>query len=513
MILFNDYQKKLVVPRWLSHKNATKTGELGWPAVKLVDKPVNNADRFAIDYSDFKNDPSLHKASDLLGSAFVLGEKPLAEELAKYILSNPTLSAAAIGLAKQVLGISESKPAEDYINLRISEIKRFLSEHPTNPFKWMERGRLYTLMGLMDKAEKCVRIAYNLAPYDRYVARCATRFFLHVDKTDEAWHYIHNASKKTNDPWIKATEISIGELLNKNFKKPKQYMPTSNDPRILYHYSEFIEAYGMLELVSGNDHMAKKLFKTAWSNPSVNVVTHSEWIVRERFPALIEMAKGHFRDSIEAVAWQHYHNLNIDSAIVATTEWGLAEPYAKNAFGLGSSLFFNKRDYVAGVKTARFGLISNPNDFGLLNNVCFGLLKQRDINGAVKVFDKIIMPDNPTSQVVYTATRGLMYYVRGEPAIGRSLYVEAIEKAKAIKDTRLAVKALLHLAATEAEFKTPEAQLIAEIAIKSSESYIDPDVEYLKRNVKNDINELSKVTKPTPFGAFHNVKIPPSIGF
>ncbi len=509
MILLNDYEKKLVIPRWLSYAKAAGSLELSFPgATSFVLNGVTKQ-RLAEDHHDFKVSPTAHKASDLMGAAFVIGEDELAKELAKYVVGCGGLSKTVVELAECILGTLRKDVVTSNARLRIAQNKKFLNDFPANAYTWMERARLYTVMGQVEKAERCVRIALNLAPSDRYVARAAARFFVHANKIDEAWDYIRRASALTGDPWIKATEISIAEVANKKIKKLKGLVPMSPGKE-LYHYSELIESYGMLELMGGNDHKAKKCFKLAWSAPSTNVITHSEWIVRAHFPAMADIARENFSESLEAVAWQNYSNFKTDEALAAAIEWGLEEPYAKNAFCLGSSLAFKLDKFQTGVDIAKDGLRASPHDFTLQNNLCFGLLKMNRVEEAERNFPKQPPGDNPTGRVIYSATRGLLEFKRCNHGLGRALYSEAIAEAEALGDSRLIATVVLNRAITEAEENVVEARADAAAALKVSEKQSAADVVLTRQILLSRLAQLDKRQETLPFKEFHQLKIPPN---
>jgi tetratricopeptide (TPR) repeat protein len=433
----------------------------------------------------------------------------MAKELAQYVKRNAILQKPVIELAHHILGEIQTPRLASNIRSRIAQSKLFLAEFPNNALGWIERARCYTIDGQVEKANKCVSIALNLAPSDRYIVRCAVRFYIHSDNIDQAWHCVKRASEVQFDPWIKATEISIAELLNKSVKKLKGVIPTSGTPDHIFHYSELIESFGMLELINGNDHRAKKSFMLAWSNPSHNVVTHSEWIVRARFPALANIAEGKFVESIEATAWQKYHQMKIDEALVAALEWALEEPYARNAYSLASGIAFHNNNYDSAINIVKEGLKSSPYDFGLQNNLCFGLLKKNLVDQAELELLKITPPVGAASHVVYTATKGLLEYKKGNITKGRNLYFDAISGADKLGDRRLCANAFINFAIAELDSNTVEAQEYANAALKLSERLDDVSVALTRQLLNARLAESKQKMATLPFKEFHRPKILP----
>jgi len=477
MISFSDFDKKLVIPTWLSYADASKGHELTFP--RNGDPFTLNARtrrQFILDYQEFKKIPTAHRAADIMGAAFVVGETELAQEFARFIVSSNGLRKPAYELADYILRGFHDNPIQGDIRSRISRNKGLLREFPQNAIGWIQHARLYTILGQVSKAESCIRIAVNLAPYDRYVVRSAVRFFIHAGDPESAWHYVKRASSIGFDPWIKATEIGVGELIQKHVKRIKNNVSPSASPSELYHNSELIESIGMLELLNGNDHRAKKHFKQAWLNPSKNVVTHSEWIVRNRFPDLIDLAKPNFGESLEASTWQFFSTLRIKEAIEVACEWALEEPFSKRPFALGSSLSCANGDYDRAMRMAREGLRANPKDFILQNNLCVSLLKLNRLADAEVEFAKMPVRTSVRDEIIYSATKGLVEFKRRNFLAGRSLYLEAIAKATDAGEKILASKALLYLAIAEVEAEVPGASLTADESMKATEKGNMPDI-------------------------------------
>jgi hypothetical protein len=212
------------------------------------------------------------------------------------------------------------------INLRISALKKLTEKFPRNAIPWIELARLYTVKGQHGQARRAVLIALNLAPYDRYVVRCAVRFLLHIHEFEAAWHYIRRATAIGFDPWLKATEVNVALIAEKEIPSLKGYLPRNLSDVDVFHFSELFESSGILDLDAGNQKSAKKSFNIAWRNPSDAVITHAEWVIRNRLPGLREKAEMDFKKSIEAMTWIYYSDLKVDEALNTTSEWELEEP-------------------------------------------------------------------------------------------------------------------------------------------------------------------------------------------
>jgi len=124
-------------------------------------------------------------------------------------------------------------------------------------------------------------------------------------------------------------------------------------------------------------------------------------------------------------------------------------------------------DHALGERFAMRGLQANPNDPLLRNNLVVALLNQNRVEDAAAEFARIAAPaDNKLLTAVLLATEGLLSFRSGAPAIGRSLYREAIKIAGEASARRAQALAAVHLAREEMFQKSPEAPAALNEALK-----------------------------------------------
>lgn len=314
-------KRSMIIPKWLPFRKASQSAELIIPRKKPFIINQYTKQQLEDDYLDFKDSPSSLKASDLMGSTLVIGELSVAKEMAEYIIKYSDIQKPSLELAKKILELKKGETKKGKIDYQISEEKTYLSSYPHNPIGWIDLARLYTIKGQTEKAKRSVTIAMNLAPFNRFIVRSSIRFFIHIGEFDKAWYFARRASQKSNDPMIKSLEVSLADRIKKNIARSNRYVPKDLSYDELFHFSELLESYGMLELNSGNSNRAKKNFKRAWINPTENVITHSEWVLRNRLPALKESTELNFAGSNEALSWFNLYNLNLDDALENSKEW------------------------------------------------------------------------------------------------------------------------------------------------------------------------------------------------
>ena len=489
MINTYDSKRNLVIPKWLTFAKAAKTKELSIPRNDVFKINQATQRQLEIDYLDFKKDPSPHKAADLMGSAAVIGANSIAIEMAKFVKSKSILQKPTLELADKIINPSYQDLSNFKYQVLIAKIKSSLSDFPKNAIGWIELARLYTIKGQISKARKAVLVALNLAPYDRYIVRCSARFFLLIREIDSAWHYIHKALQYYADPWIKAVEITISVIMEKRIKK---FNPKSISENDIFHYSELIEGFGMVELLSGNESKARKNFKLAWSNPSRNVITHGEWIIRNKFPGLAESASLDFTKSLEALAWQYYYKLELAEAISTVRHWELEEPYSPDPYLLGSTISCDAGIPEEGVEFALRGLTANPKDFFINNNLAFSLLKAGKIADAEKIIKRFQSNLEEENRIYYLATKGLLEFKKGNIRVGRDYYKKSIHICNQINNNILSAKASLCLALAEVADRTKEAIEATKKALGLSEKIEKPDIILARKELQDKYMALVK---------------------
>ena len=492
MLDVNEAHKRLVIPKWLSLAEATRRRDIEIPRATpfILDPGIRQ--KLEEDYAEFVLMPNPLIASDLMGSAFVIGEMDLAIKAATYVKKSKLLQNPTLRLADQILNSRQDDEPKIERRVRIAHFKKYLSEFPNNPLQWIELARLYTISGQMEKAIRATAVAIALAPSNRYIVRSAARFYIHIGDIETAWHCTHKAFTETKDPWIEATLVNVGMCLGKRLGQLKNRIPSKIAPKALYSYSELIETRGMLELEAGNDRKAKKDFRTAWNDPSDNVVTHGEWILRNHLPSMSDSIKLDLKVSPEAEAWEQYWALDLEKSMTAIRLWGLEEPYSRHPWIMGSSVACQTNNYIEAQKYAKQGLLANPKDFLLNNNLAFAFLKDGRPDEAESILKFSVEPEGDTERPVYLATRGLLEFKRHRIEKGRELYLRAVDECIKMKNTRLLAKAYLNLAIAEVEANGERAKEFVESAINAAKKHDDPDIVLTERQLRHVIESKKR---------------------
>ncbi|OPL13429.1 MAG: hypothetical protein AVO39_10610 [delta proteobacterium MLS_D] len=428
-----------------------------------------------------------------MGAGIIIGDNQLSHNMAAFIADRGGVDTLSIKLADKILNVAHNAEPVSEVDVRISKLRKWLLEYHRSAIGWIELSRAFTIKGQKEKAKRAAMIALQLAPHDRYIVRCGVRLFLHLNDFDRAFYYVNKASKDHFDPWIKATEINVAIISERKLPDMKKFLPRNISHNELFDFSELFESSGSLELDAGNDKKARKQFRLAWENPSDNVITHAEWVLRNRLPGMRESTVLKFDRSLEATTWIKYYELKIDEAMSTAREWELEEPYSTYPFNVGSCIASNAGRPELGVDIAKRGLLINPDDVGLYNNLCYALLRAGDVPGASKHISRLKIKDGTDRDIFHQATLGLYAFRKNNVDEGRQFYLEAITRFKQKGKPDLQASALLNYALAEVEARTPEYPEIANRSLKVTEGLKDPNVILLRKQLQDKLNPLQQI--------------------
>ncbi|MBX3658850.1 MAG: hypothetical protein KF740_10480 [Ramlibacter sp.] len=308
---------------------------------------------------------------------------------------------------------------------------------------WLDIGRLHASSGNLLGASRAVRTAHGLAPNSRTVLRSTSRFYLHAREPEQALHVLDEALRTANDPWLMAGHIAISSILRKKskfIKKARQLVEAGGvRPREL---TELASALASLELEAGSIRSARKLFNVALQDPNENSLAQAEWAVSQ---LNIEPSLPlNWLEGPEVAEASYYRDIAVgdfSAALKDAVRWHDDEPFASRPM-LGAS-------FIAGVvgkfdeasSFARQGLLTEPTNIALLNNLAFSTGAQGNISGAEKIVRKIVSLEQPELSGHTIANLGMLAYLRGELSLADSLYEEAManfRRAKRFEEVAIA---------------------------------------------------------------------------
>jgi tetratricopeptide (TPR) repeat protein len=447
----HNAERTEVFPQWLPFEKAAKSRE-----ISAFEKPAVTVDlrsailSFGEVLADYREHPSPFLAAELMGVANLLGLKDAAIELATAVSEASVVGKVALESARAIMRPTARLP-EVETRVRLQGAKRWLSDNPRDAIAWVERARFYTLIGQEKSAIRAIIVALGLAPSDRFVVRSAVRLFIHFDHWDEALVYSKRAYEITEDPLILGPFLSVAIRERAAPKRLKVLTERATQARNPFLYSETLEVLGTLDVSTGNTVHAKRLFRQAWKDPTKPVVSHSQWVLREKLPGIASAQEIDFTQSPEAMAWLRWASLEFDESIIEARAWALEEPYSREPYVHSSGTCCALGRFKEAEADARSGLVANHHDPILLNNLAFALLRLDRVQEAEKCLAPLIPAMENPAEVALLATYGLLLMKKGDSVKGADYYGRAIKNAERAGDRRMVLRASLNFAISTLE--------------------------------------------------------------
>lgn len=430
-------QSKLVIPRW-RHWRVDLRGDIAKDSAFInAKKNLDGIDELrSLVRQEFQDGLTSDRASARLAcEAMLVGEPGIAVDIAGKINSSKSILEPTrhfIGsLLKGHEPIILAQSRNDFI-VELGLLKVQLDRYPRHAILWVERARLYTILGQREKAIGAAKVALHLAPHNRYVVRSATRLFMHFDEWDSAWHYALRGYKWNPDPWLKSLVVSVGTRAEVQKRLPNfnSQINEANTQSGLFSLSELNAATGMLELESGNETKAKKIFRYAWKNPASTVVSHGVWVINNKLRGLSDSVNFDLSSNIQGAAYNLLNQRRYADLIPVLNEWLLEEPYSSEPHNHLYTAYINLRRFDDAVRIAKKGYESNVGEKGFLNQIAYALLRKDNHEGwieAGRVIEEMDKCPDFKESPVPNATKGMHLILTGKIDEGVLLYKKSIE--------------------------------------------------------------------------------------
>jgi len=499
MSLYSERPARLVIPRWRNFKTTSKSKELA--KEKNKNSPIIPELSIQKRIDNWEKDKSAVNAIELVNSAFIADNKNAALEAAHFIVQNcKDEKHLSLQISKAIIddnytinpesSIVKFDELTSRIGSRIREIREKLKIFPNNPIQWVDLARLFSVIGKVYQAERCIRTAIQLSSNNVFIIRSAVRFFIHKGD-DEGLSYALKLIRKNPatklDPWLMATEISLCSYLKKSsdlIKTGVSLIDSKNfNPFVI---SELSSAIATEEMNHGKNKSARKFFSSSLIDPNENSLAQAEWATNNIDGININLTKN--INSFEANSYNYYNQEKWEDSLNESLNWIVDQPFssepASHASYLAGALV---DDHDLSIRICDFGLIANPHEFTLLNNKAYSLAMQCKTDAAEKIFDQIDFNMlSEGEQVTYLATKGMINYRQGNKEAGSALYDEAEILAGKRKDQINAMKIKIY---------KMKAELICGYNIEKNQAAID----FL-------INSVEKINRPDIKKAILNLK-------
>jgi len=326
---------------------------------------------------------------------------------------------------------------------QIREMKEEIALYPRNAILYVELARAYVSLGQHDKAKKAFHVALSIAPSNRFVLRSAVRFFVLDQDVEKAWAILKNAPSE--DTWLLASRVAIADLAGKPIDSSRRLREVIDRGRPA-QVTELAAALATLELESGADKLAKKLFKQGCEKPTDNTIAQVRW-AHETSGVPFNKALLQNALTFEARTGQAVEEGNWLGAVHNASIWLGDEPFSTRAAATGAFVAAEiLQNFEVSESVATSGLVANANDPVLLNNRAYARACLGNLVGASEdiAIAAGIRPLDETDAICIIATSGCISYRGGDLVQGADSYQKAVETAFDQKFTVLAQRALIH---------------------------------------------------------------------
>lgn len=468
--------RRKVIPNWRYYNNTVNLGELtSFENVNLSDADLYPIDDYISDWIDSK---SVYRASDLISAAITNSQKNnshvieaakfllskqdrinlVQKQTAEYILANNKVECDKDVLRLKNVAIEKLKTASE-THKKIHALRIYAHAYPFNPIVYVDMARAYVTVGLKDKAEKLMRMALYLDPKNRFVARAAARFYIHIGDNERAAEIVRKTGFSRFDPWLMASDISIAMMRGKrsgNIKKGQQMIFSSSYTP--FSISELASALGTVEMEYGTRKKSRDLFNQSLVDPNDNSLAQAEWaMISARIPITIQSGLN-VKCSHESKVYKALELNDARESIHHAIDWICDMPFSLKPVFIGYEISTSLlRDYDLSSNILGVGLKSHPNDPWMLNNRAYVNARINKLDEAEKDMEQLEHCNKALSEsmsICKEATHGLIAYRRKDREKGRKLYEQAILRASTMKENseEIKVKAQINMLREEIIF-------------------------------------------------------------
>ena len=401
---FDTDPDRKVIPRLRTFQATRNLGELDPIDVpRLHDKTSGSFLETKI--AAWKRQQTVGHASDLIGTALTIGKlgrdaltAARALRDGRWVISPWTreLADAALGfgmdetrhLKSNYLGMEEP-----LLNTQVRIFRQLLREEPNDPVTWVNLAYVYACLGKKKHSTRSMKVAAQLAPDNRFILRSAGRLWVHFGKPERAHRLVARSQRTLYDPWLLAAEIALGSIAGKKPRHVKVARRLISEGRFLErHISELASALATLELSSGNQKKAKRLFVQSLQDPTENSIAQASWAAKHHVTIKVDRKYIGRPNAFEAQSLTCYQERNWSGVISNCKNWFHDQPFSRRPAVLGSYVACTAlQDHSKAIRFASDGLRANPKDFTLLNNLAFALILSGHIPEAQKALTKVVL--------------------------------------------------------------------------------------------------------------------------
>ena len=452
MAVFSIDEDRKVIPRWRTFQETIKSGELdsAIPANLQPREAQDTGEYLTSKIADWRRNRTLGHAADLVGAAIVLGRTSEVADAAQFLLhGDVSVSPWVRELSEHVLSSPDGidgrwEPSIKEVTVpslrrHIQNFRRLLHAQPGDPITWADLSHTYAILGHERQAERSMNAALQLANNSRFILRSASRFWVHRNDPDRAHDIVAKADRTRYDPWLLAAEIAVGSIKRKTPRYVREARRMlARGQFSANHISELASAVATLDLRSGNVKKSKQFFHQSLEQPTENSLAQAAWASRNH-KLHFDMSPPSVPNAFETEFWKNFQDSQWEQTIEQCKLWHFYQPFSRKPVIEGSYVSaIALEDYETSAWFARKGLMANPTDFTLINNLAFALINSGHIEEAKeKLAQAARLPLSDHNRVFLKATSGFLAFRTGDNVKGRELYLAARDQAQNMKDNRV----------------------------------------------------------------------------
>jgi Flp pilus assembly protein TadD len=487
-----DKSKRRLLPRWKPFNVIADASQLSSTISSQEHQSTAHATSYTVPSSRdlisekeryWEQQKSIDSAIELLSISSIFGRAKDFERVGHWLQQRvPDVSGAVKDLVdSSIYGesyvwkrrLKSPRPREQIAALR-SKTRVFQDD----PISFVDLAFFYTVLGHSESARRAALIAERLGSSNRYVVRSLARYWIHVGDPERAHEILLKSGKIKQDPWIAASEIAVASLSQRSPRSMKVWRSSINDRSFHdYEISELSGAMATVEAVNGKNKDAVNLFRRSVLSPTENAVAQYSWArsMNVRLDPIFQ--KIDELHSFEGRTIELRSEGNLDAAVDSCKDWLSDEPFSTAPAQIGSFVCSLIENHKVAEFFCRTGLISNPQNSTLLNNLSVALAFQNKIEEAKKQFAlSRTFSKSDSDNIASLATSGLIMFQSSQLSEGRRLYAEAINSAERSANWPMCVLAAMFWYRLEKKFQTDFKSLPAEVMRKFLKRVDDSEV-------------------------------------
>ena len=337
-------------------------------------------------------------------------------------------------------------------SVKIRQLRTCIRATAQRPFVWSELARCHAILGDGDKAKRAMAIALHLAGKSRYLARAASRLYVHLNEADRAVHFLRNHAGVSEDPWLMSAEIATASVVGRRSPFVKRALKQIASQQFSpIEISELTASVGTLELENGASKRAKRLFDQSLKDPTENAVAQAQWASEQDSRIVVPDDAREMFNSFEAKAMFLRSQQQFKAVLVSCDDWLTDEPFSARPAIMGSYVAIFSGTLDRAIKFATVGLRANRDNLTLLNNRAVARAYRAEVAEAIQDVQFALTMRSSRDKPYFLATLGLIAFRSGHIQLGQELYYQSVRWFHKIKDQESLVSAALHWIREEVE--------------------------------------------------------------